>query len=302
MNNGLKVDFKRLRAVCGASLKSFGRLGDVVGVEGRESVFIRRGGSLLAVAHLDFVELPYHFGKVNLSDGLTVFCPRLDDRLGVYAILDLLPVLVGDSCFDVLLTSCEESGSSSASDFKLPDGVSYNWVFSLDRRGRDCVTYGVDSKKWRGALGRAGWSIGLGSYSDISELDSLGVCAVNFGVGYESEHTKLTRVNVPLFLSQVGKVARFIGVNSGKRFDYSGGGKIARAYKSSVYYSTYDYDDSYWSRWSGRGGAGAVKPVKAGAVAGGCYYCDDELVFDDEVESGVCRACMAWESRSDYRR
>lgn len=289
IQSAVNIDFKVMRSVCLASIGSFYDLGLVDGPRGRECVYIQRGGSLLAVGHLDTFGLQNHFGRIKLGDGLTVFSPSLDDRLGVYALLHLLPSLLGsDSVYDLLLTTGEESGLSSASSFSVPAGIAYNWVFELDRRGRDAVTYGIDTKKFRKCLGSSGWSLGLGSYSDIAELGGLGVCAVNFGIAYEAEHTKLCRVNIEAFKVQVSKIARFIKLYSARRFDYVGGSGGRSSYKSYGWAK----DSSYWSRWSGRQ---SNYGTKATLVPDGCFYCNGDLKSDIEIDEGVCLSCLEWE-------
>src|SRR4051794_30743638 len=72
------------------------------------------GSDILAVAHLDTVGLAHqracHF--VDTEGGPVVYSRALDDRLGAYIILDLLPAL--GITHDILLTVGEESGQSTA--------------------------------------------------------------------------------------------------------------------------------------------------------------------------------------------
>ncbi|MCP6726064.1 hypothetical protein NL526_28810, partial [Klebsiella pneumoniae] len=56
-----------------------------------------------------------------------------DDRLGLYYIMEILPSLGIN--VDVLLTTDEEIGQSSASEFKKAEGKQYNWMFMFDRHG-----------------------------------------------------------------------------------------------------------------------------------------------------------------------
>jgi hypothetical protein len=76
------------------------------------------GSNILGVAHLDYVPQTTHFGSVRIVPGhySIVYSGQLDDRLGVYTLLDLLPQCGLD--FDILLTTDEERCMSTAQDFR----------------------------------------------------------------------------------------------------------------------------------------------------------------------------------------
>lgn len=270
------INLQRLKQVCSTPFKDFAKYGEVVYTGKSRKAVLFKGGAyifqdndsdILGVCHLDYVDIPYHFDVANLG-GKTVFCPRLDDRLGVYLLLDVLPGLVGYP-YDVLLTTGEELGRSSASYFEPPRV--YSWIFELDRRGCDCVTYGLDSREFRAALGAAGWSISRGSFSDICLLDTQ-ACAVNFGVGYRQEHTRLCHAFVDDVIKQVGKVAKFYNSNFWvpyvQQADYKG-------YQVASYGRGYD-----WGAWSHY--EDDLDDVRAGEVAS---------LLDDVQESGFCEFC-----------
>lgn len=288
---------------------------------GDSYIYIDRGASILGVAHLDYVTVPFHYCEADLN-GFVVFCPRLDDRLGVWGLLDVLPSLV-ECDFDVLLTTGEESGSSSASIFK--PSHDYNWIFELDRRGKDCVTYGIDSKDWRGALGRSGWSIGRGSFSDICHLDNLGVCAVNFGVGYHEEHTRLCYASIDDIIMQLKRVSRFINKNWDSVFEYVPlikSSKHKPLYSNDRGYSSrfgLDYDDLHCSlcgTWlldfelktgmcvscaeslaSDSVGADSVDADSVGMDSSECEFCGLSFSIDDLVSYDgalICPDCLGW--------
>lgn len=99
--------------------------------------------------------------------------------------LDVLPDL--GVHFDVLLCEDEESMNSTAMHFKAPR--QYKWIFELDRAGHDVVLYQYEDTGSIKMCEEAGWKVGIGSYSDICELESLGVKAFNFGIGYHGQHT-----------------------------------------------------------------------------------------------------------------
>jgi hypothetical protein len=149
--------------------------------------FADHGSNILAVAHLDTV--------VPHSDRLTNFCETaigpvchsgaLDDRLGAYIILELLPRL--GITVDVLLSVGEESGQSTAEFFDPPEGRQYNWMIEFDRKGTDVVMYEYEDYQTKRLVEDActGISVRSGSFSDICYLNHLKVKGFNFGTGYD---------------------------------------------------------------------------------------------------------------------
>src|SRR5687767_14937641 len=116
---------------CNDPIEAFASLGESYTTKDGPLTYIDRGGSVLAVAHLDWVMRR----KPMLSKQGIIQCPQLDDRLGVWVILDVLPAIGVQ--VDVLLTDSEEVGASTAGYF-IPK-KDYNWVFSFDRAGMDVV-------------------------------------------------------------------------------------------------------------------------------------------------------------------
>ena len=171
--------------------------GVVVGVEGNQHSFIDNGGSVLAVAHCDFVGgNGTNYTAVKLKSDVMVYCPTLDDRLGVYTVLDLLPAM--GIKVDVLLTENEEIGASTAKQFT--HGKKYNWIVEFDRCGTDCVSYEYhfdDAEDY--------FAQGMGSFSDICLLEHLGCKGFNVGVGYYNEHTQYCNMSVKDYVSQISK-------------------------------------------------------------------------------------------------
>lgn len=174
------IDVSRLKHVCELPVEAFAAFGEVVGTPGGNYVFRDQGERVLGVAHLDTVLN----GTPFIHDGERVYCPALDDRLGVHLLLDVLPLL--GVRFDLLLTEGEEQGCSTARWFQPPK--KYNWMFSFDRAGTDVVLYQYDTTANRRLLHRAGFRVGTGSYSDIADLWFLGGGGFNFGCGYHRQH------------------------------------------------------------------------------------------------------------------
>jgi hypothetical protein len=224
---------KRLRWFCTAPEEAFTRFGEVVGDGDQRTIYRNAGSDVLAVAHLDH----HGAGTFKFAQNLGVaWSMALDDRLGAYLILDLLPKL--GIKVDVLLTTGEESANSTAKYWQQPEDRQYNWMFSFDRRGNDVVTYDYDSKEWERELKAAGCKVGIGSFSDICYLDHLGVHGVNFGTGYQDEHTK----NCHVFLWDTAVMVRQFVTFYRMQHDVSWPWKETK----SRWYS----DSSYSSRWS----------------------------------------------------
>jgi hypothetical protein len=166
---------------------------------------------ILAVAHLDTVQKAHaRMAMVQLERDTLIFSPVLDDRLGVYTILHALP-LMGIK-IDILFTENEERGMSTAADFTTEK--QYNWIVEFDREGSDAVTYNYD---WDDDVGRY-FKLGVGSYSDICELEHLGCKGLNIGVGYRNPHTRRAYFVVEEYLAQMRKFAKFYRDNHDRKF------------------------------------------------------------------------------------
>ncbi len=177
--------------------------------------FRDNGSHVLAVAHLDTVvpaeqRTPYFCATRN--DGPYIRSGALDDRLGAYVILKLLPAL-GITC-DWLLTTGEEDAQSTASFFKTEKD--YDWIIEFDWGGTDVVMYQYDNADTRAAVRASGAVVGQGSFSDIAYLEHLGVAAFNWGVGYRGNYHS---VDGYAFLNDTfmmtAKFIRFYTQNSG---------------------------------------------------------------------------------------
>lgn len=150
------------------------------------AIFIDNGADILAVGHLDYVDWSdkptIDFKQMTVSN-----CFQLDDRLGVWVILHLLPHLYPDLKYDILLCDSEEVGRSTAKDWEFGD-KKYNFGFEFDRAGIDAVTYEYSDKHWDEAVSEF-VSLGRGAFSDICYLERLGCKMVNVGTGYYDQHS-----------------------------------------------------------------------------------------------------------------
>ena len=200
-------DPELLTKICCMDEKEFEQYGKKVQPEKNGPYYFKDNGSnVLAVAHLDSVCTVKYGHYMNHPAGGVFFSPTLDDRLGVYTILHLLPAM-GIKC-DWLLTTGEEKGLSSAEHFKTDK--KYNWMFSFDRGGDDVVLYRYDTKKLCDLLRKYEFTPAIGMNSDINYMGHLGISGMNFGVGYYKYHdidayAKITEDYIP----QVTKFCKF---------------------------------------------------------------------------------------------
>ena len=207
----------------------FGQFGEslITDLPTRHLIYQDNGADILAVGHIDTVDnhrstqtqvgLEAHNKTMDLAKYYQTG-PQLDDRLGVWALLSVLPEFMN---YDILLTDNEEIGQSTAGSFEPPSGKAYHWIFELDRRKDGCVLYQYGSKKWNKELNRAGFRIDRGSFSDIGYLDHLGVQAVNVGVGYDHEHTLACDWDINMMREQLKKLVNFYERNKDKRYAYN---------------------------------------------------------------------------------
>ena len=187
-----RINYDRLKKFCWAKSKWFEKFGEVSRTKDGTNVFIDNGSNVLAIAHRDVVISDHRFCVIPFRDKTTIICPQLDDRLGIYVIMEILPRLGIKP--DILLTEGEESGRSTAEYFLTER--KYNWVFSFDRMGTDVVCYQYEDEPTKSLLKESGFEVGIGSFSDISSLSQLGCKAFNFGVGYWGQHSLMSYVEI----------------------------------------------------------------------------------------------------------
>lgn len=168
------------------------------------------GSQILFVAHLDNVQDDRTTNITWTADGPLVTSGALDDRLGAYVGLEMLPKL-GITC-DWLLTTNEEMGNSSAQWFET--SKHYNWMIEFDRGGTDVVMYQFETAKYRQLIRNCGAHVGMGSYSDIADLDDLGCAGFNWGVGYEDYHSKRSHAWLDDTFRMVARFLKFYATNA----------------------------------------------------------------------------------------
>lgn len=266
-----------LKRICEAPQASFSAYADRVDLPPTRGwrnnildnfLFYRDNGApVLFVAHLDHVQRD---GTCTVTKteagGLLALSGALDDRLGAYIGLEMLPKL-GITC-DVLLTTNEEQCASSARDFH--DYVShkqYNWMIEFDRGGTDVVLYQYDTPELRDLVEASGAHVGMGSYSDIADLDQLDCAGLNWGVGYEDYHSARSHAWLDDTFKMVSKFLRFHASNASQHLE----------------------GDTGWSR----------VPLGVEDDEGVCPRCDSTLVGADP---SWCYSCGWYEEEEGEKR
>lgn len=190
------------------------------GVKGRKRFYYYQdnGSDILAIAHLDTVCPDHTCTVVETAAGLLAVSGALDDRLGAYVILELLPLL-GITC-DWLLTTDEEIGASTAIDFE--SNKDYRWMFQFDRGGTDVVMYEYETPALRSRVTDSGAKVGIGSFSDICLLNHLGCSGFNWGVGYEEYHGGRSHAWLEDTFRMAARFVKFYEANSKTAMPYEG--------------------------------------------------------------------------------
>ena len=228
---------------------------------GNRYLYVDRGAEILAVAHLDTVADGRNYGKkaekfsqpsitkAGYND-IAIGSIALDDRLGVFMLMDVLPYL--GLRYDILLTTDEEIGMSTAMYFNTRK--EYNWIFEIDRRDYGTVVlYDFETKEARTALQSLDYKIETGSFSDICHLDQLGCVGFNFGAGYKYEHTNSCYTRTSWMNVVVQMFVDFYKYYSDTYFPYVPKPKTTKWYGN--YYDDRDYSQkSYGGNQKSYGG------------------------------------------------
>jgi hypothetical protein len=205
------------------------------------------GADVLGIAHLDSVQQNGRCTVMDTTGGPIACSGVLDDRLGAYVILELLPAL-GIKC-DWLLTTDEEMCQSTASDF-YSEGKDYNWMFQFDRGGTDVVMYDYETDYLVELVEESGADVGRGSYSDIADLEHLGCAGFNWGVGYRDYHSSRGHAWLMDTFLMVARFERFYKANVNTFLRHSPRTRKALTAWDDQYcgYCQMDFDD--WDDWA----------------------------------------------------
>jgi len=198
-------------------------------------IYINNNSKVLGIAHLDVVGGDKKLSSIfynplnNKNQKMDlIYSKSLDDRLGVFILLNILPKL--GIKIDILLTTDEEIFQSSARKFKPIK--KYNWLVEFDRAGDDVVLYDYESTKLINILKKY-FKIGIGSYSDICELYHLGISGFNIGIGYQNAHTFKCYADLNITKKQLRRFLTFYNYYKNKKIPL---------YKNSNFY-LYNFDN-----------------------------------------------------------
>jgi len=239
-------ELKDLKRILRANINDFRTLPGAVVTETPDGpmIYIDNGADVLAVAHLDVVmENNFTINYQKSDHPIVSNCPQLDDRLGVWVLLKLLPMLDSDMKYDILLTDSEEVGASTAAYFNTEK--QYRYIFEFDRAGTDLVTYQYSDDDWDRSVS-AITKVGQGSFSDVSYLDHLCCKGMNIGVGYHGQHTRQCYANLADTVKMAWAFLAWAKRNSDKSFPHDP--TIARVTKVQEYNQYKSYDEWYYDK------------------------------------------------------
>ncbi len=200
--------------------------------------FQDNGARVLAVAHLDTVGLPHQrrASFVDTEAGEVLYSRALDDRLGAYTILELLPAM--GIKYDVLLTTGEESGQSTAAYFQADKH--YDWIIEFDRGGTDVVLYQYEDDELIRLVRQTGAPVGEGIFSDVSYMEHVGVKGINWGVGYQDYHGPRAHVFLDDYFEMIARYLKFDQNNAGTHMPHVA---TPDPWYSRNVSRSYDFDD-----------------------------------------------------------
>jgi hypothetical protein len=180
-------------------------LTEITTSEGKKMWFKDNGSKVLFVAHLDSVQSYYELDTVKFREDTWITCPTLDDRIGVYVGAYWLPKAGIKP--DLLFTTDEEKMKSTGHYFAPPKD--YNWMFMFDRKGEGAVAYQYENEQLRYKLGKHNIILQKGSYSCIKEMSHLKCIGINFGAGYEMNHSTYAYASKKVLERQLRKFRDF---------------------------------------------------------------------------------------------
>lgn len=156
--------------------------------------------SVLLVAHIDTVtkaQLKNHHTTNTKSGKITIAnkkadCLGADDRAGIYTILEYIRIH-GIANVSILFTHGEETGGIGISAF-VKDKHKLDHIklaIEIDKGGEHNVAcvYDDDDSKLQDYLTNLGYKLIWGSYTDICNLQDIGISAVNISANYYKQHT-----------------------------------------------------------------------------------------------------------------
>jgi len=215
--------FTNLKKYCIADIEDI--------LKDRDYLYINNNANILGVAHCDTVFDSDINKNIYAESQDYIISPVLDDRAGVFTLLNFLPQYYPNIKYDILLTRDEEIGNSTANLFET--SKQYHWIFEFDRRGTGAVLYDYEfSNQWVSAVSK-NFKIDMGSYSDISSLMHLNCCGLNIGTAYYNNHSINSYLNKKEYLKQAKRFADFYHKNKNRYFEY----------ENEFYYDEIEFED-----------------------------------------------------------
>lgn len=254
--------------------------------------FIDNKSDILFVAHLDkaygsLAREIFAFYEAKNGEHI-IHNGNLDDRIGAFIGHYLLPTQFGIK-FDVLFTTNEESGGSTASDFQkdwltLPaeQRKKYKWGVEFDRHGIEPVMYQFEDAQLKDRIEKH-IKTTQGSFSDIACLDQMGCKFINWSTGYYSEHTPR---HYAVLEHTITVVEAF--VNFYEEFKDTHMPHVFTMRQPRSYYGVYEEDTDWKSYPCGACGKEFWSTSSARTL---CYSCRNELQKKDTTFRLKCEGC-----------
>jgi hypothetical protein len=145
-----------------------------------------------------------------------------------------------------MLTTGEEKGRSTAKEAHLHVKKDFNWIVEFDRKGSDVVLYQYETKEMVKIVEAAGYKVGKGSYSDISDLWQYKVGAMNVGTGYYRAHAVNSIAILNTTANMVGKFDKFYRDNKERKIEMKD--VQSRRHVKTYTFPTQDHDYG-WGFW-----------------------------------------------------
>lgn len=303
------VDVDVLRQYCTAPEEWFHNLPNGVhhsftqGKRDGNYTFFDNNSDILFVGHLDkssgsMDREIFAFFEGDQTQRHFAYNGNLDDRLGVFIGHHLLPTQFGIVC-DVLLTTNEESGGSTAEEFQddwkaLPDEErkKYRWIIEFDRHAKAPVMYQFEDADLKKRIEEF-ITTDQGTFSDICLLDEMGCKAINWGTGYHNEHTRNHHVVIEETIEVVEAFVEFHAKYKDTHLPHTYSPRVQAAYRYGV---RSFWEEQDWDNWSdGRGWTEQV-----------CDSCGNKVynrwrIVDGQGEAQmVCVACRSASIRSAF--
>ena len=133
---------------------------------------------------------------LSLSPKSMAHCLGGDDRAGLWIALNLIKYMesTGDFKYRIGFFTDEEIGGIGSGSFKgISDLYNTTCYIGLDRRSpngsHEVAYYDYKNEELLGIFEDLGYSRGVGSFTDASNLSNSNIACCNLSVGYDNEHT-----------------------------------------------------------------------------------------------------------------